>query len=128
MHVRIMVWDAFTGEVKERFRFTGWRGMLADYCFTIQSPDNRYLIMTVKSKIGSGGDIWLFDMLLKRATLVVANAEGPRAVENRLQSYYSVLLDVIWTPKRVILQLEKQNFSVDLQTRKVTPLQIRGER
>lgn len=90
VNIRVVAWDAPTGQVNERFRFTGWRGMISRYPYASQSPDNRYLLLGVDSKIGLGYDIWLLDMQRNGATLVVPN------VEYRSDDYSSP--ETIWTP------------------------------
>ena len=83
-HVRIITWDTRTGQIHENFRFTGWQDMLAVYCYASHSPDNRYLMLSVFSKIGFGIDIWLLDMQRKNATLVVPKADHQFKQENDL--------------------------------------------
>lgn len=124
--IRIITWDTRTGKIRENFRFTGWQGMMAIPCFACHSPDNRYLMLSVYSKIGLGMDkvdIWLLDMQRKNATLVV-----PKADRNQFgqDGDPTNTREVIWTPNRLILQLERLNISIDLHTQHVTTLQIGG--
>ncbi|HEY3377230.1 MAG TPA: hypothetical protein VGL77_07005, partial [Armatimonadota bacterium] len=118
--VRVVAWDVHTGQVAERFRFTGWRGMMAGYCYTSHSPDNHYLLLGGDSKIGQGDDFWLLDLQRNHATMVAANAERGRYNDNR----DAALREAIWTPDRLILRLEMRSLIVDLRTLRVAPLQL----
>lgn len=69
--VRVLAWNTRTGQVSERFRFTAWRGMMQRYRFATYSPDNRYILIHVSSKIGQGVDSWQLDLQRNRATLHV---------------------------------------------------------
>jgi len=116
-NIRVVAWDAPTGQVGERFRFTGWRGMLTE-SYTFQGPDQRYLLLVAQSKLGSS-DFWLLDLQRGCATLAAPNVRYD-------MDKFDILSDVIWTPNRVILRLAPCNLAIDLQTLRVTPLRIGG--
>lgn len=121
--VRIMAWDAPTGQVCERFRFSSWRGMMKGDCYARISPTNRYLLMGVDSKIVMGADFWLLDLQHKRATMVLPNVDGSQYYNDK----FSALSEAIWSPNRVIVRSERRYLSVDLQTLHVTNLRIGGK-
>ena len=126
--VRVIAWDARTGQISERFRFTGWRGMIMR-CVAAHSPDKRYLLLAVSSAIGWGDDCWLLDLPSHRATLLAPEAcdrSGLLSGWLKNDDRYNEVRSVSWTPDRVILQLELHNCVVDLRTQRVSTLGIAG--
>ena len=73
--VRVMAWDATSGQVCERFRFTGWRDLLATCHYSIYSADDRYISLYVQSKIARGDDIWQLDLQKNRAKLQLGEGQ-----------------------------------------------------
>ena len=136
--VRVMEWDAPAGRVNEFFRFAGYRGMLADYCYSSNpGPDDRF-IFGVPSNIGHGDDLWLLDLPCRRATMVVANAERSvmdgRDSDGRNSNVNvaddPAMLNTLWSNNGsvdyVILQLARRTISLDLKTLRATSLRIGG--
>jgi len=117
--IRVIAWDTRTGQVEERLRFTGWRGMLENGCNARHSPDNRYLLLKNGSQLGTGSDLWLLDLLRRNATLLLLNTQ----FENGPNVYWRS--EAIWSPDRLIIQLANEKLAVDLHSLRVTTL-LRG--
>ena len=121
--VRLLGWDAVSGRVDERFRFTGLPGMIASYCFCSPSPDYHYLLLDVPSKIGGGDDLWLLDLQCKRATLVAPNVEDDVDAARLLEGNGAVR-GTGWAPRRLLIQMNEQSLAVDLDTLCAAPLRM----
>lgn len=121
--MRVLAWDTRAGLVSERFHFNGWRDMMAGCRYCDMSPDRRYCLFAVGSQLGDKNDLWLLDISRNRAAMLAPNAKLYR----NTNSYGVDVWGAYWTPNRVILQLETQQYlSIDLGSLHVSPLRIGG--
>ena len=75
VNVRLLCWTPRTGLLREEAGIPAGRGALQGYRYQLAScgslsPDNRYLLLSLKSQLGFISDLWLLDRRQGRARLL----------------------------------------------------------
>jgi hypothetical protein len=127
--VRVLFWDVKRDQVSqiasvpadERALMGRWPKQIwllrwPDSTIGGLSPDGRFMLLGLSSKIGPGFDDWLIDLKAGKGWLVASN-----------WSYNSLqFTDATWTRDRIILTGDGQVISVDIRTKTSGPLRLSG--